>query len=155
MSFNTGLLGLRAAQMDLSVTGNNVANASTKGFKQSRAEFGDMYTSSILGSGKNKPGSGVLVERISQQHSQGSTDHTDRPLDMMIDGNGYFMISNNGQTEYTRAGYFDLDKEGYVINNTGKRLQGYNADEEGVIIAGAPQDIKLSQASLESKSTTK
>ncbi len=155
MSFNTGLLGLRAAQMDLSVTGNNVANASTKGFKQSRAEFGDMYTSSILGSGKNKPGSGVLVERISQQHSQGSIDHTDRALDMAIDGNGYFMISHNGQKEYTRAGYFDLDKEGYVVNNTGKRLQGYNADEEGVIIAGEPQDIKLSQASLESKSTTK
>ena len=154
MSFNTGLLGLRAAQMDLSVTGNNVANASTKGFKQSRAEFGDMYTSSILGSGKNKPGSGVLVERISQQHSQGSTDHTDRPLDMMIDGNGYFMMSNNGQIEYTRAGYFDLDKEGYVINNTGKRLQGYNADDEGSIIAGAPQDIQLSQDSLAPKATT-
>ncbi len=56
MSFNTGLSGLRAAQMDLSVTGNNIANASTKGFKQSRAEFGDVYSASILGTGRNSVG---------------------------------------------------------------------------------------------------
>ncbi|HKM15874.1 MAG TPA: flagellar hook protein FlgE [Marinospirillum sp.] len=155
MSFNTGLLGLRAAQMDLSVTGNNIANASTKGFKQSRAEFGDVYASSMLGNGSNKPGSGVLVERISQEHSQGGVDYTGRALDMMIDGNGYFKLSDNGQEEYTRAGYFDLDKEGYITNNTGKRLQGYNADDEGSIIAGAPQDIQLSQDSLAAKATTK
>ena len=154
MSFNTGLLGLRAAQMDLSVTGNNIANASTKGFKQSRAEFGDVYASSMLGNGSNKPGSGVLVERISQEHSQGGVDYTGRSLDMMIDGNGYFKISDNGQEEYTRAGYFDLNEEGYVVNNTGKRLQGYNADAQGGIIAGTPGDIQLSQSSLEPKSTT-
>lgn len=154
MSFNTGLLGLRAAQMDLSVTGNNIANASTKGFKQSRAEFGDVYASSMLGNGSNKPGSGVLVERISQEHSQGGVDYTGRSLDMMIDGNGYFKVSDNGQEEYTRAGYFDLNEEGYVVNNTGKRLQGYNADAQGGIIAGTPGDIQLSQSSLEPKSTT-
>lgn len=154
MSFNTGLLGLRAAQMDLSVTGNNIANASTKGFKQSRAEFGDMYTASMLGNGGNNPGTGVLVERISQQHSQGGVDYTGRSLDMMIDGNGYFKLSDNGKEEYTRAGYFDLNEEGYVVNNTGKRLQGYNADAQGGIIAGTPGDIQLSQSSLEPKPTT-
>lgn len=153
MSFNTGLSGLRAAQLDLSVTGNNIANASTKGFKQSRAEFGDVYSASILGTGRNSVGSGVLVERVSQQHTQGNTDYTDRALDMAIHGNGYFELSNNGQIEYTRAGYFNLDKEGYIINNTNKRLQGYEADVQGNI-GGVKGDIRLSQTNIEPRATT-
>ena len=154
MSFNTGLSGLRAAQMDLSVTGNNIANASTKGFKQSRAEFGDVYSASILGTGRNSVGSGVLVERVSQQHTQGNIDYTDRALDMAIEGNGYFVLSNNGVKEYTRAGYFDLDKEGYVTNNTGKRLQGYSADLQGNI-GGVMGDIQLTQTNVEPNATSK
>ena len=154
MSFNTGLSGLRAAQMDLSVTGNNIANASTKGFKQSRAEFGDVYSASILGTGRNSVGSGVLVERISQQHTQGNIDYTDRALDMAIEGNGYFVLSNNGVKEYTRAGYFDLDKEGYVTNNTGKRLQGYQADLQGNI-QGVMGDIQLTQTNVEPNATSR
>ena len=154
MSFNTGLSGLRAAQMDLSVTGNNIANASTKGFKQSRAEFGDVYSASILGTGRNSVGSGVLVERVSQQHTQGNIDYTDRALDMAIEGNGYFVLSNNGQKEYTRAGYFDLDKEGYVTNNTGKRLQGYSADLQGNI-GGVMGDIQLTQTNVEPNATSR
>lgn len=155
MSFNTGLSGLRAAQMDLSVIGNNIANASTKGFKQSRAEFGDVYSASILGTGKNQVGSGVLVERVSQQHTQGNVDYTDRALDMAINGNGFFMVSNNGQIEYTRAGYFDLDKDGYIVNNTGKRLQGYEADTAGNIRGGQPGDMRISQTNVEPKATSK
>ncbi|WP_027849170.1 flagellar hook protein FlgE [Marinospirillum minutulum] len=154
MSFNTGLSGLRAAQMDLSVTGNNIANASTKGFKQSRAEFGDVYSASILGTGRNSVGSGVLVERVSQQHTQGNIDYTDRALDMAIEGNGYFVLSNNGVKEYTRAGYFDLDKEGYVTNNTGKRLQGYEADLKGNV-QGVMGDIRLTQTNVEPNATTR
>ena len=154
MSFNTGLSGLRAAQMDLSVTGNNIANASTKGFKQSRAEFGDVYSASILGTGRNSVGSGVLVERVSQQHTQGNIDYTDRALDMAIEGNGYFVLSNNGVKEYTRAGYFDLDKEGYVTNNTGKRLQGYSADLQGNI-GGVMGDIQLTQTNVEPNATSR
>jgi len=153
MSFNIGLSGLRAAQMDLSVTGNNIANASTKGFKQSRAEFGDVYSASILGTGRNSVGSGVLVERISQQHTQGNIDYTDRALDMAIEGNGFFVLSNNGVKEYTRAGYFDLDKEGYVVNNTGKRLQGYEADLQGNI-QGTMGDIRLTQTNVEPNATS-
>lgn len=154
MSFNTGLSGLRAAQMDLSVTGNNIANASTKGFKQSRAEFGDVYSASILGTGRNSVGSGVLVERISQQHTQGNIDYTDRALDMAIEGNGYFVLSNNGVKEYTRAGYFDLDKEGYITNNTGKRLQGYQADLQGNV-QGTMGDMRLSQTNVVPNATSK
>lgn len=154
MSFNIGLSGLRAAQMDLSVTGNNIANASTVGFKQSRAEFGDVYNASILGTGKNTIGAGVLVERISQQHTQGNTNYTDRSLDMAINGNGYFMLSSNGQIEYTRAGYFNLDKDGYIINNSNKRLQGYEADLQGNI-NGVLGDIRLSQVNVEPNATTR
>ncbi|MFK7160718.1 flagellar hook protein FlgE [Marinospirillum sp. MEB164] len=152
MSFNIGLSGLRAAQMDLSVTGNNIANASTVGFKQSRAEFGDVYSASILGTGKHSTGSGVLVERVSQQHTQGNINYTDRALDMAIEGNGYFILSNNGQTEYTRAGYFNLDKDGYIINNTGKRLQGYTADDQGNV-QGVMGDMRISQTNIEPKAT--
>ena len=124
MSFNIGLSGLRGAQTELSVTGNNLANASTVGFKQSRAEFGDMYAS-LMGGGMDRPGMGVRTQQISQQHTQGGFDFTERSLDMAIDGEGYFILDNRGETEYTRAGYFDLDKDGFVINNEGKRLQGF------------------------------
>ncbi|SFX18243.1 flagellar hook protein FlgE [Marinospirillum alkaliphilum] len=154
MSFNIGLSGLRAAQMDLSVTGNNIANASTVGFKQSRAEFGDVYNASMLGTGRNSIGSGVLVERISQQHTQGNVNYTDRALDLAINGNGYFILSNNGQIEYTRAGYFDLDKDGYIVNNTGKRLQGYQASLLGDIQSGALGDIQLSQTNIQPRATS-
>lgn len=155
MSFYTGISGLRAAQKDLGVVGNNIANASTKGFKQSRAEFGDMYNTAMLGgSGKNQVGSGVLLERVSQQHTQGNFDYTERSLDMAIRGNGYFILDNNGQTEYTRAGYFDLDEQGFVVNNTGKRLQGYAADARGVITGGSLGDIQVTMSSLEPKATS-
>jgi|AntRauTorckE6833_2_1112554.scaffolds.fasta_scaffold06641_2 flagellar hook protein FlgE len=154
MSFNVGLSGLRGAQTDLSVTGNNIANASTTGFKQSRAEFGDVYNSSIMGTGKHSVGSGVLTERISQQHAQGNINYTDRALDMAINGNGYFILSNDGQTEYSRAGYFDLDKDGFITNNVGKRLQGYEANLNGDIQSGALGDIQLTQTNIQPRATS-
>lgn len=154
MSFNIGLSGLRGAQTDLSVTGNNIANASTTGFKQSRAEFGDVYNASILGTGRHSIGSGVLTERISQQHTQGNVNYTDRALDLAINGNGYFILSNEGQREYTRAGYFDLDKDGFITNNTGKRLQGYEASLQGDIQSGALGDIQLSQTNIQPRATS-
>jgi len=154
MSFNVALSGLRGAQTDLSVTGNNIANASTTGFKQSRAEFGDVYNSSIMGTGKHSVGSGVLTERISQQHAQGNINYTDRALDMAINGNGYFILSNDGQTEYSRAGYFDLDKDGFITNNVGKRLQGYEANLNGDIQSGALGDIQLTQTNIQPRATS-
>ncbi|MDR9467967.1 flagellar hook-basal body complex protein [Marinospirillum sp.] len=155
MSFNVGLSGLRGAQTDLSVTGNNIANASTTGFKQSRAEFGDVYNSSIMGTGKHSVGSGVLTERISQQHAQGNVNYTDRALDMAINGNGYFILSNDGQTEYSRAGYFDLDKDGFITNNVGKRLQGYEANLDGDIQSGALGDIQLTQTNIQPRASSR
>lgn len=149
MSFNAGLSGLRAAQTDLSVTGNNIANASTVGFKHSRAEFSDMYAAATMSTGANRPGMGVRTEQISQQHTQGGFDYTDRALDLAIDGEGFFVMKNGAMTEYTRAGYFDLDKEGFVINNAGKRLQGYAPGQDNL------SDMKVDLGLLQQKATTK
>jgi flagellar hook protein FlgE len=121
MSFNTALSGLRAANQDLSVTGNNIANASTTGFKESRTQFGDVYANSILGTGSRTPGSGVLVNSIAQQFSQGNINITNNSLDLAINGNGFFIVNNQGSPSYTRAGNFGLDNLGYIVSSNGGR----------------------------------
>lgn len=142
MGFTQGLSGVKAANVDLSVTGNNIANASTVGFKASRAEFGDAYTNSILAMGKDPVGAGVRVESITQKFNQGNISSTDSSLDMAIDGQGFFILNNSGTQTYTRAGQFGLDKEGYVVSNLGGRLQGYPATE-GSNVGGILDDIRL------------
>jgi flagellar hook protein FlgE len=142
MSFNIGLSGIRAASTDLEVTGNNVANASTTGFKESRAEFSDVYTNSLLGTGSKPVGSGVMVENVRQQFSQGNISGTENALDMAIDGNGFFILEDRGSVSYTRAGLFGLDKEGYVVANNNGRLQGFDANSEGVV-SGVLGDIQI------------
>jgi flagellar hook protein FlgE len=142
MSFNIGLSGIRAASTDLEVTGNNVANASTTGFKQSRAEFSDVYTSSLLGTGSKPVGSGVMVENVRQQFSQGNISGTENALDMAIDGNGFFILEDRGSISYTRAGLFGLDKDGYVVANNGGRVQGFDANSDGVV-SGVLGDIQI------------
>ena len=90
MSFNIALSGVAAAQKDLDVTANNIANVNTVGFKESRAEFGDVYASSLLAGGKTKVGDGVLTQDVAQQFSQGSLQFTNTSLDLAITGNGFF-----------------------------------------------------------------
>ncbi|MEC8442801.1 MAG: flagellar hook-basal body complex protein, partial [Pseudomonadota bacterium] len=142
MAFNIGLSGIRAASTDLEVTGNNVANASTVGFKESRAEFVDIYKTSLLGTGQKPVGSGVMVDNIRQEFSQGNISGTENVLDMAIDGNGFFILDGNGSVAYTRAGMFSLDKNGFVVANTGARLQGYTANEDG-LVNGVLGDINI------------
>ena len=84
MSFNTALSGLAAASTDLSVTGNNIANSSTVGFKTSRAEFADVYASSLVGTGSSRVGSGVRIADIAQQFDQGTISFTDNNLDLAM-----------------------------------------------------------------------
>src|ERR1700675_3787484 len=111
MSFNVGLSGLYAANNSLDVTSNNIANVATTGFKSSRTEFQDQYAASIRGtSGNTNVGSGVTVAAVSQQFPQGNlTPGTGRSLDLAIQGNGFFMVSNNGEKLYTRDGAFYPD----------------------------------------------
>ncbi len=142
MSFNIGLSGIRAASTDLEVTGNNVANASTTGFKESRAEFSDVYTSTLLGTGSKPVGSGVMVENVRQEFSQGNISGTENALDMAIDGNGFFILEDRGSISYTRAGLFGLDKDGYVVANNNGRVQGFDANTDGVV-SGVLGDIQI------------
>lgn len=153
MSFNTALSGIRAANTDLQVTGNNIANASTIGFKTSRAEFGDVYTSTLLGGGSNTAGSGVTVQNIRQQFTQGNLKFTQNELDLSVNGEGFFVVEKNGERLFTRAGTFGLDKDGYIVNGTGSLLQGFAADANGNV-SGVLGDLRVDVSSQAPRQTT-
>jgi flagellar hook protein FlgE len=155
MSFNIGLSGMRAASKDLNVTGNNIANAGTAGFKQSRAEFSDVYAASVMGTGKNPVGSGVLLSNISQQFNQGNINYTQNALDLAINGNGFFQVSNNGALSYTRAGYFGTDREGALVDNFGYKLQGFPVDKNGNLQNGVVGDLQIQTANQAPKASSK
>lgn len=129
MSFSTALSGLNAANNNLSVTGNNIANANTVGFKSSVAEFADVYASSLSGNSSITPGSGVIVANDAQQFMQGTLQSTSNNLDMAISGSGFFTLSQSPtQTNnlvYSRDGEFSLDSNGYLVNNQGNALMAY------------------------------
>ena len=133
MPFNTALSGIRAANSDLRITGNNIANASTVGFKSSRAEFGDVYATTLLGGGANSIGAGVQLQAVSQQFGQGNLNFTENELDLSISGGGFFIVSQNGDRLYTRAGTLGLDSSGFIVTNTNAVLQGFTADAAGNI----------------------
>ena len=153
MSFNIGLSGMRAASKDLNVTGNNIANAGTAGFKQSRAEFADVYASS-MGVNKNSVGSGVQLANISQQFTQGNVNYTGNSLDLAVNGKGFFQVSNNGAMSYTRAGYFGTDREGMLVDNFGYNLQGYMTDANGTL-GDTIGNLRIQSDSQEPKPTSK
>lgn len=144
MGFQQGLSGLNAAARSLDVTGNNVANASTVGFKQSRAEFADIYANSLNGSGATPIGLGAKVAAVTQQFTQGGISITNLPLDLAINGGGFFRMSNAGVITHSRNGQFQLDKNGFIVNAQGYRLQGYMANTSGTILNTAPPvDLRL------------
>jgi flagellar hook protein FlgE len=134
MSFNIALSGLNAAQKDLDVSSNNIANVNTIGFKESRAEFVDVYAASLLASGKTKVGDGVLTADVAQQFSQGSIQFTNNALDLAITGNGFFAtVPELGslETSYTRAGQFKLNADNFVVNSQGGNLLGFPVNPDG------------------------
>ncbi|MCP2019820.1 flagellar hook protein FlgE [Pseudomonas laurylsulfatiphila] len=155
MSFNIGLSGLFASNKQLDVTGNNIANVATTGFKSSRAEFEDVYSATRLGTGSKTIGNGVRLANVSQQFTQGDVSNTGNVLDMGIQGNGFFVLNNNGSLTYTRAGTFKTDKEGYVTNSDGTaRLQGYGVDANGKILNGVLTDLRIDTSNLAPKATS-
>jgi flagellar hook protein FlgE len=143
MSFSTALSGLNAATKDLSVTGNNIANAGTAGFKMARTQFADVYATSALGLASNAVGSGVRVADIQQQFTQGNIDFTNNALDLAVNGEGFFTLNSNGQTVYSRAGAFSPDREGFVTNAQGHRLQVYPPTANGGFDTGRLSDLQL------------
>lgn len=137
MGFQTGLSGLNSAAKQLDVIGSNVANSNTVGFKQSQVQFADVYSGSLAGGG-------ARVAAAGQQFSQGNISTTSNVLDLAINGNGFFRMSNNGAISYTRNGQFHLDKGGVIVNSAGMQLTGYLADASGAIAPGAPAPLTLS-----------
>lgn len=147
MTFNTALSGLSAASSDLRITGNNIANASTVGFKAARAEFADVYASSLLGSGSNQIGNGVKLANVAQQFDQGTISFTNNSLDLAIDGNGFFVMSDNGARAYSRAGAFGVDDQGFIVSNAGARVQGFTANQQGTL-SGIIGDMQINTNNL-------
>ncbi|GJA17192.1 lateral flagellar hook protein FlgEL [Aeromonas caviae] len=145
MSFSIGLSGLRAVNQELSVISNNVANASTAGFKSSRAEFAAIYGGGQAG--------GVEMNNVSQNFDRnGDVTRTGRGLDLAISGNGFFVLKDgNGQTSYTRAGMFQRDASNYLTTASGTRLQGYTTNEAGELQSGVVGDIQVKTGNLPAK----
>ena len=134
MSFNIALSGVAAAQKDLDVTANNIANVNTVGFKESRAEFGDVYAASLLAGSRTKVGDGVLTQEVAQQFSQGSLQFTNSSLDLAITGTGYFALSSDLSSKdftYTRAGQFKLNDDNFIVNSSGDNLMGFPVNADG------------------------
>jgi flagellar hook protein FlgE len=151
MGFQQGLSGLNASSKNLEVIGNNVANANTYGDKASRAEFGDMYAAAVSGNGI---GIGVNLQAVTQQFTQGNISTTSNPMDLAINGNGFFEVSNGKQTLYTRNGQFQADKDGYIVSNAGLQLVGYPAAKDGTIQPGIAQPLQLPTGGVEPNPTS-
>jgi flagellar hook protein FlgE len=155
MSFQQGLSGLNGAAKSLDVIGNNIANASTVGFKTSQAQFADVYANSLNGAAGNQAGIGVKVSQIAQQFSQGTIEASNNPLDIAINGQGFFRTTVNGATQYSRNGQFSLNKDGFISNAQGALLTGYMAGPTGNILAGSPVPLQINTANLQPRTTTR
>lgn len=143
MSFNIALSGIAAAQKNLDTTANNIANVNTTGFKESRAEFADVYATSIFASGRTKVGDGVSTSTVAQQFSQGSLQFTNNSLDLAITGEGFFALTPDRSSQdltYTRSGAFKLNKDNFIVDNNGNFLQGFSVDP----VTGENQSVSLS-----------
>ena len=154
MGFQQGLSGLNASSKNLEVIGNNIANANTYGAKASRAEFADVYANAIGGT-RNAIGIGVSVAAVAQQFTQGNITGTDNPLDIAINGGGFFQLRDtSGALTYSRNGQFKVDNTGFIINNQGSRLMGYPADAAGTIIPGTATALQMPTAGITPQVTT-
>ncbi|NTS75401.1 flagellar hook protein FlgE [Catenovulum sp. SM1970] len=145
MSFNIALSGIATSQTDINTTANNIANSNTYGFKESRAEFADVFASSIFGAGKTKVGDGASTAVVAQQFQQGSLIFTKNALDLAVTGNGFFAVTDgleSREMSYTRAGNFKLDEDNFVVSNGGNYLQVYPVNEDGT-----SQGVSLSTTS--------
>jgi flagellar hook protein FlgE len=149
MPFAVALSGLNAASSDLSVTANNIANANTTGFKASRAEFADVFAV-----GAQNIGNGVAMSSVTQEFSQGGVDFTDRGLDLAISGEGFFTVSDRGVISYTRSGSFGVDRDGYVVNSQGQRLQTFPVASNGTFNTGTLADLRLATADSPPQATS-
>lgn len=152
MSFDTAISGIKAAATNLGIIGNNIANASTTGFKYSRGEFADLFATSKLGTGSNAIGKGVSVKSVNQSFTQGNITFTDNVLDMAISGTGFFVLSDNGTQLYSRAGNFQVDRNGFVGNSSGHRLMVFNTNTDGDP-SGGISELQIDTSQIQPRAT--
>lgn len=150
MGFQQGLSGLNIASKNLDVIGNNVANASTVGFKSGQAQFADVFAASLSGAGASPVGLGARVSTVAQQFTQGNVTSSNNPLDIAVNGGGFYRMSDTaGTVTYSRNGQFQFDKNDYIVNANGLRLNGYLPNSSGTIQSGAPAPIQLDRSDVQ------
>ena len=155
MSFQQGLSGLNASSKNLEVIGNNIANSNTFGSKVARGEFSDVYASALNGSGASSVGIGTTLAAVTQQFTQGNITSTGNPMDLAINGAGFFQVSDGlNPALYSRNGQFKVDREGYIVNNDALRLMGYAADGTGVVQPGNAKPLQLPSAGINPQPTS-
>ena len=151
-SLYSGISGLNANSLAMSVIGDNIANINTPSFKGNRASFASVLSQSLAGSTGNEVGRGVQLWGISSSWNQGAVETTSNPTDLAINGKGFFTVrdSNDGSIFYTRAGAFNFDDLGNLINPDGLIVQGYeaaNVNPDGTFTLGSITDINVPKAS--------
>lgn len=152
MAFQQGLSGLNVSARSLDVIGNNIANASTVGFKFTNAQFADVYATTLTGA--RQIGIGAMINETVQQFGQGNIASSSNPLDLAINGNGFFrMLNSSLETTYTRNGQFLLDKDGYVTDAVGNNLTGYGVDATYTIVPAQPSKIRIDTSDIAAKAT--
>lgn len=154
MGFEQALSGLTAASQNLDTIGNNIANASTVGFKDVRAEFADVYASSLWGASATQIGIGTSVAAVTPEFTQGNITTTGNPLDVAINGGGFFREVNNGIVSYSRDGQFQLNASGFIVNSSGAQITGYPAAANGTISSAPPAPLSLSQQPVPPQATS-
>ncbi len=144
MSFQQGLSGLNATSKNLQIIGNNIANSNTFGSKVARAEFSDMYAAALNGAGSNSVGIGTNMAAVAQQFTQGNIKTTENPMDMAINGAGFFQLSDGkSPVTFSRNGQFKVDRDGFIVNNSLQKLMGYGVNSQGQIQLGTSVPLQL------------
>jgi flagellar hook protein FlgE len=144
-SLFTAISGMKANGTSLSVIGDNIANMNTIGYKASRISFGDVMSQTLTsGTSSSQIGRGVLVSDISPLFTQGSFESTGNALDLAVDGDGFFIVRDVSGIYYTRAGQFTLDKDGFIVDPNGLKVQGYQYTTAGQL-TGILGDIDVSK----------
>jgi flagellar hook protein FlgE len=146
MSLSTELSGVHAAQTDIDTIGNNISNVNTTGFKNSDAQFSALYGSAV----QNTPGQGVITGSLAQAFTEGTISQTGKPLDVAIDGNGFFQLQNSSGTVYSRDGSFHLDNGGHLVTASGAEVMGFAPAASGGAgsSSGSLQPILVDQANI-------
>lgn len=158
MTLSVELSGLQSAQTDLDTIGNNVANVGTTGFKSSRPNFTDLYSTSLLGATgvKQSPGQGAAVTSVSQLFAEGSISQTGNPLDVAINGSGFLQLQTPAGIAFSRDGSLKLNAQGFLTNDTGALVMGFGPPVGGgnAVASGPLGTIQISQSSISPVATS-